>query len=351
MRKILVAAIAALLPTLASAAPADIAALKAYALRALPRCSENKVTIEALDKAGPIGFLPYMVTQTSSDATCGKQTVLLYSPTTQQILLGSVFDLAPDARSVDVRAAERAMELLKVPFTATAAKFPLPDRIRAVSIFKQTQYGPFAYHGFVDASERYLVIGTRGSLLIPPSKTLLDALALQNAVRRGNAKARTQIIELSDFECPTCRRAHLKVEPLIEKNLSKVDYYRLDLPLFEHHEWAVPAAMAARAIHKVAPAKYWAFVNYVYENQEQIGKRKFDDVIKEYCEDRDINWPAVEKVYRSPAERSALLEQVARIFDNGVVSTPTYIVNGQIMGFGPEGSFTIKAVKDALGVK
>ena len=109
--------------------------------------------------------------------------------------------------------------------------------------------------------------------------------------------------------------------------------------------------MAARAIHQVAPKEYWKFVNYVYANQEEIGKRKFDDVIREYCQDRDLNWPAVEKIYRSPAERAALLEQVSHAFDIGINSTPTYIVNGQVMGFGPKGSFTIKAVKDALGVK
>jgi len=354
MRKHLIAAALAALaiPTLALAAPADLATLKAYAIQALSKCPDQKVTIEPIDKAAPLGFIPYTITQTSSDPTCGRQTTLLYSPLTQQVLIGTIIDLPSDARNVDVRVAERAMEVLKQPLTAAVSKFPLPDRIKAVSIYKQTQYGPFAYHGYVDASEHYLIIGTRGNLLTPPSKTLLDALNIQNGVRRGNPKAKSQIIELSDFECPTCRRAHLKLEPLIEKHLAKVDYIRLDLPLFEHHEWALPAALGARAIEKVAPKEYWKYVNWVYENQEEIGKRKsFDDVLKEYCQDRDLNWAAIEKIYRSPAERAAVLEQASRAFDNGVVSTPTYIVNGQIMGFGPEGKFTEKAVKDALGVK
>ncbi len=351
MRKLLVAAIAAFLPILATAAPAELAALKDYATRALPRCPDQKITLELQEKESPIGFMPYLLTQTSSDSSCGRQTALLYSPTTRQILIGAVLELPMDTRSVDVRVSERAMEALKQPLTASVSKFPLPDRVRAVSIFKQTPYGPFAYHGFVDASERFLVVGSRGNLLTPPSKTLIDALELKNGVRRGNTKAKAQIIELSDFECPSCRHAHMDIEPIIEKHLDKVDYIRLDLPLFEHHEWAVPAAVAARAIERVAPKEYWKYVNYVYANQEEIGKRKFDDVIREYCQDRDINWPAVEKIYRNPAERTALLDQVSRAFDNGVNSTPTYIVNGQIMGFGPKGTFTIKAIKDALGLK
>lgn len=346
------AALAALIPATVFSAQADPAALKAYAIQALARCPDQKVTIEAVDKASPLGFIPYLITQTSSDPTCGRQTTLLYSPLSQQIVIGTVIDLPSDARDVQVRVAERAMEMLKQPLTAVVSKFPLPDRLKAVAIYKQTPYGPFASHGYVDASERFLIIGTRGNLLMPPSRSLLDALNIHNGVRRGNPKAKSQIIELSDLECPSCRRAHLKLEPLIEKHLSNVDYIRLDLPLFEHHEWALPAALGARAIEKVAPKEYWKYIDWVYTNQEEIGKRKsFDDVLREYCQDRELNWPAIEKIYRSPAERTALLEQASRAFDNGIVSTPTYIVNGQIMGFGPEGKFTEKAVKDALGVK
>jgi len=130
--------------------------------------------------------------------------------------------------------------------------------------------------------------------------------------------------------------------------LGKISYTRLDLPLFEHHQWSLFAALGARAIHKVAPAKYWPYVNFVFENQETIDKQKFDDVLKNFCEDHDINWPSVEKIYRDPKEKALLLEQVSRAFDAGIVSTPTYIVNGQILGFGPEGKYTIENIKKAI---
>ena len=52
---------------------------------------------------------------------------------------------------------------------------------------------------------------------------------------------------------------------------------------------------------------------------------------------------------REGEERQALLDQVSRAFAVGVASTPTFIVNGQIMGFGPEGTFTIESIKTAIG--
>jgi protein-disulfide isomerase len=113
-----------------------------------------------------------------------------------------------------------------------------------------------------------------------------------------------------------------------------MNYVRIDLPLFEHHEWAIPAAMGARALQKVAPNKYWAYVDYVFKNQELIGKRKIDEVVREWMEDNDVDWNAIAKVYNSKSERQALLDQVSRAFAVGVAATPTFVVNGQILGFG-----------------
>ena len=334
------------------AAQPNVAALKAYATRALAQCAGQTITLEPINEPGPSGFFPFGLTQKSSDPDCGRSTILLYSPATSQVIIGAVFALPEDNRSVEARAAELATNMLKQNLNATIAPLPLPDALRAVALTKDTSFGPFSYHGFIDGSRRFLIVGSRGNLYIDPGTTLEESLGMENAVRRGNRKARVKIIEMSDFECPTCARAHKTIEPLIAKNLAKIDYARLDLPLFEHHEWALQAALGARAIQKVAPAKYWTYVNFVFENQETIGKSgSFDKTLQNFCEDHDIPWSRVEKIYRSQAERESLLNQVSRAFDNGVNSTPTYIVNGQILGFGPSGATTIAAIKQALGIK
>ncbi|HEU4889072.1 MAG TPA: thioredoxin domain-containing protein, partial [Thermoanaerobaculia bacterium] len=201
--------------------------------------------------------------------------------------------------------------------------------------------------GFIDQSEQFLIVGFRGALNTDPAKTLRETLGSAGGAKRGTGKV--EILELSDFQCPTCANAHEKLEPFIQKNLGKMNYVRIDLPLFEHHEWAVPAAMGARAIQRVAPAKYWQYVDYVFKNQETIGKRKFDDVFKEFAGDHDLDYAALNKIYASRTERQALLDQVSRAFAAGIASTPTFIVNGQIMGFGPDGAFTIDSIKSALG--
>jgi protein-disulfide isomerase len=323
------------------------ASLRNYAAKVLPRCPGGVITLEPVDSPGPVNFKSYVATVRSDDKYCGTQKYLLYSPSSQQVLIGSVIPVPNDGRPTYIRLGEKASEILNQKVKAIVAPFPLQDGLKAVSISRDTQYGTFSYSAFVDSSEQFLMVGFRGSLLNDPAKTLRESLGTAAGARRGTGKA--EIIELSDFQCPTCASAHEKVEPFIQKNLGKMNYTRIDLPLFEHHEWSVPAAMGARAIQRVAPAKYWAYVDYVFKNQETIGKRKFDDVIKEFAEDNDLDWAALSKIYNSKPERQALLDQVSRAFAAGIASTPTYIVNGQIMGFGPEGSFTIEAIRNAVG--
>lgn len=326
----------------------QVGALREYAGKVLPRCPAGVLTLEPVQGgAGPANFTAYVATVRSDDKYCGTQKYLLFSPKTQQVLIGSVIPVEKDGRPIADRLSDKATELLGKKVKATVAPFPLPDGLKAVSITNATPYGLFSYSGYVDQSEQYLMVAFRGSLFTDPANTLREMLGIATGAKRGTGKV--EIIELSDFQCPTCANAHEKIEPFIQKNLGKMNYVRIDLPLFEHHEWSLFAAMGARALQKVAPAKYWQYVDYVFKNQEAIGKRKFDDVFKEFAEDHELNWPALEKIYSSKTERQALLDQVSRAFAAGIASTPTFVVNGRIMGFGPEGSFTIDSIKTAIG--
>ena len=350
MRKPIFAVAAFFAAVSLSAAPADPNALRSYASKAIQRCPGSTVTVDPVDQKGPAGFDVYRVSQQSSDKNCTSQTYLLYSPASGQTFVGTVIALPADPRPANVRLAQHTSGILKTEITAKISPLALPDGLRPVTLTKQTPLGPFAYQGYIDSSSDFFLVGMRGTLKEDPATTLRKALGVENAARRGNGVAKTEIIEISDFQCPTCARAHATLEPVIAKNLGKVSYLRLDLPLFEHHQWAMQAALGARAIQRVAPAKYWDYVDHIFKNQELIGTLNFDTFFKDYIEDHDIDWKAVNKIYSSPAERKALLDQVSRAFAVGIVATPTIIINGQRMGYG-ESEYALTAVKQALGEK
>ena len=350
MKKLLALTLLVAAPSL-FAAPATIAQLTKYAEHALPQCSGQAFKVEPLNQPGPAGFDAFRVTQTSTDETCSSQKYLLVSPKSDQTLLGSVIRLPSDPRPVHIRVAEHATQLLGSPMSARVAPMLLPDGLKAVAITRDTPFGRFSYNGFVDASEQFLLVGMLGNLHDAPEKTLRDQLGVSNGMHRGSANGKNEIIELSDFECPTCGRAHKTLEPLVAKNIARVSYIRLDLPLFEHHDWSFQAAMGARALQRVAPAKYWEYVNVVFSNQQILTKETIDGFVKNFATDRDLDWKAIDAIYSSPEERQALLDQVSRAFALGIVSTPTYIINGKMMGYGPEGEYTINSVRKAIGLE
>ena len=65
----------------------------------------------------------------------------------------------------------------------------------------------------------------------------------------------------------------------------------------------------------------------------------------------DELWAKIEPIYRSSTERQALLDAAGRALDVGLNGTPTYIVNGQVISYGPEASNIVNSIKSALGVK
>lgn len=328
---------------------ADPVAIKAYVAKALPRCAGSSITVEQIkQEGGPAGFEIFRVTQKSiADESCGSQKYFVYSPKTHQVFFGSILSLPVDPRPATVRVNETVAKILKSPVQVNVSPFPLPDGVRAVAMNRQTEHGQFVYSGYIDSAERHLIVGLRGNLKEDPGKTLRDAIGAQSAARRGNKTSKLEIIEISDFQCPTCARAHETLEPILAKNLKKINYGRLDLPLFEHHEWAVNAALGARAILRVAPAKYWSYVDQVFKNQEKLGSMPFETFLKNFAADNDIDWKSIEAIYGSRSERQAVLDQASRAFAVGISSTPTFLINGQTIGFG-DGTYVTEVIKKAL---
>lgn len=304
-------------------------ALIKYANQALPQCPNSRIKLSTVEKAAPKGFNLYGLEQTSSDERCGTRTFMLHAPASGQVIFGVVYEMKPDYRPLATRVAEMASQLLRRPAKVEIEPYSLPDGLMSVRIVKSTERGDLRYQAFVDREATSLIVGRRGFLKTDPRQSLLANIGAENAMTRGNKDAKIRILELSDFQCPTCSRAHEVMEKFFAKNKNAISYSRLDLPLIENHDWTLQASLAARAIQKVAPAKYWKYVDYIFSNQGEINAGNVERFIKDFAEDNEIDWKKLEPSYRSAAEKKALIEQASRMLDNQIFGTPTFIVNGQ----------------------
>ncbi|HXI14576.1 MAG TPA: thioredoxin domain-containing protein [Thermoanaerobaculia bacterium] len=348
MKQILFAALMTLAPAFLHAAAPTAATIEQYALQALPDCASRTLKVRPATGVPPAGFVTWEAVQTGPDPQCATRTFVIVSTQTDQTIVGDIFPLPDDARPLERRVEELSTRILKTPVTATVRREIIPDGLKSVIISKQTRLGPFSYQAYVDRDARFMIVGTRGNLKSAPGPNVLDGLGIKSAATRGAKKAKVQIVEISDLQCPTCKQAHEALEPIVIKNLSAISFSRIDLPLFESHDWALNAALAARAIQKVAPAHYWNYVDFIFENQETIKATTIDGLIKDFTSDRDIDWKKIEPLYRSTTERQALLDQVGRAFDRGIFSTPTFFVNGRRISYGVNGANLLQTVKAAL---
>lgn len=107
----------------------------------------------------------------------------------------------------------------------------------------------------------------------------LPALAAQDvplsARTKGSATAPVTVYEMSDFQCPFCRRHALETFPAIEAEYirtGKVKWVFVNYPLTSIHPNAVPAAVFAMCAAK--QNRFWPAHDILFRNQETWGPLK-----------------------------------------------------------------------------
>ena len=273
----------------------------------------------------------------------------MVSRTSNQIVLAAVFPLASDGRPVEALVRETADRVLEKKTSVSIAQMPLADGLRKVIISADTPFGPLHTAALLDSSNLFLMAGRLLDRSQDPRRQFLSAIGATGAARKGAKGAAVEVLEISDFQCPSCMNAHGKMEAFLKKHPGRISYARLDLPFFEHHAWAMPVALTARAIQRSAPAKYWPFVDYVFSNQEAITAKNVDAKIKEFLADNDVDWKAIEPALKAKEEKRALLDQIGRFYDNEVFATPTFVVNGQRVYYSGDSDYMFAYIESLLG--
>lgn len=336
--------------TAASAAPLTNPQLEAFLKKAMTVCPSPSFAIDPVTEQGPAGFDSYRVTQTSkTDERCREVNFAMVSRTTNQILLAAVFPLGNDGRPLEARLRETTDRVLEKKTSVSIAQMPLADGLRKVVISYDTPFGPLRADAFLDSSNRYLMAGRSLDRTQDPRRQFLKAVGAEGAARKGAKGAAVEVLEISDFQCPSCANAHGQMEAFLKKHPGKVSYARLDLPFFEHHDWAIHAAVTARALQRTAPAKYWPFVDYVFTNQQALTAKNVEAKIKEFLADNDVDWKTIEPAWKSKDEKRALLDQISRFYDNEVFATPTFVVNGQRVFYSGDKDFMFKYIEALIG--
>ena len=151
----------------------------------------------------------------------------------------------------------------------------------------------------------------------------------------GSADAKVLMIEFGDYQCPSCRMFWKEIEPRLKKeyiDTGKVKLVFRDFPLTTHPE-AVLAAMAVNCARD--QNNYWEFHDKVFREQYNKG----DDVIrlkpadlKKWAKDIKLDSAAFDQCLDSEKYKGEVMKDKMEGEAAGVQGTPTFFINGRVMG-------------------
>lgn len=177
-------------------------------------------------------------------------------------------------------------------------------------------------------------------LLALPAVSAAGQSVAQRA--KGSANAPVTVYEMSDFQCPFCRRFAIETFPIIEReyiDTGKVRWVFINFPLTQLHPNAVPAAEFAMCAAR--QDKFWPAHDWLYESQQAW--QDLDDAgafftgrISTLSLDRQKMMDCLTRSETLPLIRQDA-EGAAR---SGARSTPSFYIEGGMMsGAQPIGVF------------
>jgi hypothetical protein len=332
------------------AAPPKLDAKIEKAIReVLPVCTDMTMTVEELQYKLPARFTGTMVrTESKNRPSCETQMVSVVSPNGGHFLGMPWFLNDEEGATLEDKLRNFTYRNMQMSVTAEIQRTPDIDGLWPVTLVNTTEAGKIPLYGHIDPQGKVFFFGNfrriNGDIRAERAKAFEPFLAASPT--KGSAAAKVTVLEFSDFECPSCKRASGYLEPILAKHGENVRYVRYDVPL-TGHPWAFAAAVAGRAVYRQKPELFWQYKKAVYDAQGELNAFLFWDWARNWAQDRELNLERYDADLSDQELRSDILKGVGTAFANDIRATPSYMVNGALVDAGENGTGLAKYI-DAL---
>jgi protein-disulfide isomerase len=191
---------------------------------------------------------------------------------------------------------------------------------------------------------------TKNSVQTEQSTQELGKISIDEDSILGDKEAKVTIVEFSDYECPTCKKAFDTLFLPMEKEYvetGKVRYVFRDFPL-EQHPYALLAAEAAECAGE--QDHYYDMHSKLFKGQSDWSKAKMGDdaikIFKKYATDLKLNVDNFSECIKTEAMNSEIGHDIADAEKYNVEVTPTYFINNKLYK-GVQKYESLKAILDA----
>ena len=155
---------------------------------------------------------------------------------------------------------------------------------------------------------------------------MMNALTLPDPKRDhifGSAEGSIKLLEYGDYECPSCRDAHVLVKEIQRRFGNDLLFSFRNFPLTNIHPHAEHAAEAAEAAD--AQGDFWGMHDKLFENHGALE----DQDIAAYAAELGLDPSRLVREVTSSAYASRIREDFKSGVRAGVNGTPTFFINGE----------------------
>jgi protein-disulfide isomerase len=144
---------------------------------------------------------------------------------------------------------------------------------------------------------------------------------------KGAKDALVTIVQVSDFQCPFCKRVEPTIDQLLKDYPTKLRVVWRNNPL-PFHDNATPAAEAAvEAKAQGGDKKFWKMHGLLFENQQKLSRADLEN----YAKEAGLNVEKFKKALDTHAHKSAIEADTAVAAKLGARGTPAFFINGRYL--------------------
>jgi protein-disulfide isomerase len=167
-----------------------------------------------------------------------------------------------------------------------------------------------------------------------PRKIDMGILDMEKSPSLGDKGAKVVIVEFSNFQCPHCMDSWIKLQNLIQKHPKEIRYIFKHFPFQAQGKTFEISEMAAAALD-VSNEAFWFIHDFFFTDEGQTIARLDEEAVRQKVEQllkgKRYDVRMFQSALESGKARKRVLEDMALANRFRVTSTPTKIVNGDII--------------------
>ena len=182
---------------------------------------------------------------------------------------------------------------------------------------------------FVSKDGGSIIEGRSYDITENPFHANLEKLSNLGRPAFGKEGAPVVIAVFSDFQCPYCAKEAKVLRTQVAQDYpDNVRVYFHDYPL-KRHKWAYQAAVAGQCIQQLDPQAFWAYHDWIFENQRSITEQNLNGKVGEFASANGLDTMKLSPCIERQETKPGVDESIRLGRDLGVRSTPTMYVNGR----------------------